>query len=72
MSLRLVRCPYCGKRFNISGINPGTRLKCGWCTAILTVPRLDGAAARDSMSRGTLLQIAGGIAAGLVAAVAGS
>ncbi len=39
MSVRLVRCPFCGKRFDLSGFPSGTRLKCDSCTAILAVPR---------------------------------
>lgn len=39
MSVRLVRCPFCGKRFDIAGVAGGTRLKCTSCTAVLTVPR---------------------------------
>src|ERR1043166_6477546 len=70
MSLRLVRCPFCGKRFNVTGIAAGSRLRCAGCTAVLTVPRPD---ARPypvfRFSRGLALQISGGIAAGLVAAV---
>ena len=38
MSHLLVRCPFCTKRFNITGISPGTRLRCGGCQAVLTVP----------------------------------
>ena len=38
MSHHLVRCPFCTKRFNITGISPGTRLRCGGCQAVLTVP----------------------------------
>lgn len=67
MSLRLVRCPFCGKRFNVTGIAAGSRLRCGGCTAILTVP---GAGARppSRFTRTFLLQVSGGIAAGVVAA----
>lgn len=36
---RLVRCPYCARRFDVSGVPGGTRLKCGSCNAILAVPR---------------------------------
>lgn len=38
MSLRLVHCPYCRKRFNLTGVEPGTRRRCTWCTAVLIVP----------------------------------
>ena len=71
MSLRLVRCPYCARRFNVAGVEPGTRLRCGGCTAILTVPPA-GTTARlqRRLTRRLFFQIGGGIAAGLVAAVA--
>jgi hypothetical protein len=71
MSLRLVRCPYCAKRFNVAGIEPGTRLRCGGCTAILTVPTV-GATTRFQrrLTRALFFQVGGGVAAGLAAAVA--
>jgi hypothetical protein len=70
MSLRLVRCPYCARRFNIAGIETGTRLRCGGCTAILTVPtmRVSGAA-KPRITRSLVLQVSAGVAAGLLAAV---
>jgi hypothetical protein len=71
MPVRLVRCPFCSKRFNIAGIAAGTRLRCGGCTAVLHVP--DPAAAPESRLRFTrsgILQVVGGIAAGLIGAVA--
>jgi hypothetical protein len=71
MSLRLVRCPYCTRRFNVSGVEPGTRLRCGGCTAILTVPSTGRAVIRPSrFSRTLALQAGAGAAAGLIAAVA--
>jgi hypothetical protein len=71
MSLRLVRCPYCARRFNVAGIEPGTRLRCGGCTAILTVPSAGASASRKPrLSPALFFQVGGGIAAGLVAAVA--
>jgi len=71
MSLRLVRCPYCARRFNIAGIEPGTRLRCGGCTAVLTVPAAGASASsRPRLTRSLIFQTAGGVAAGLVAAVA--
>ena len=69
MSLRLVRCPYCGKRFNVAGIRVGTRLKCGWCTAVLTVP--SGDRLPPSRSRRALaFFVSTGLAAAIVAGVA--
>ncbi len=41
MPLHLVRCPFCGTRFDVSGIAPGTRLRCSGCTAVLAVPSLE-------------------------------
>jgi len=71
MSLRLVRCPYCARRFNVSGVVPGTRLRCGGCTAILTVPSTGRSKVAAPRSLRTLiLQGGAGVAAGLVAAVA--
>jgi len=71
MSLRLVRCPYCARRFNVAGVEPGTRLRCGGCTAILTVPAA-GATTRlqRRLTRALFFQVGGGVAAGLAAAVA--
>lgn len=70
MSLRLVRCPYCARRFNVSGIDAGTRLRCGGCTAILTVPDAGrSASSSPRLTRALLFQIGGGITAGLLAAV---
>jgi hypothetical protein len=70
MSLRLVRCPFCGKRFNVTGIAAGSRLRCAGCTAVLTVPASNARPPSFKLTRPLVLQIAGGIAAGLVAAVA--
>jgi ribosomal protein S27E len=71
MSLRLVRCPYCARRFNVSGVDPGTRLRCGGCTAILTVPSTGRSiVSRPRLTRTLMLQAGGGLAAGLMAAVA--
>src|SRR5262245_5592755 len=70
MSLRLVRCPYCARRFNVAGITPGTRLRCGGCTAILTVPGAGiSITSKPRLTRALVFQIGGGVAAGLVAAV---
>lgn len=67
MSLRLVRCPFCDRRYNVAGIAPGTSLRCSSCTAILTVPRPEVfAKAPARPSHGALLKASGGAAAGLV------
>jgi ribosomal protein S27E len=71
MSLHLVRCPYCARRFNVSGVEAGTRLRCGGCTAILTVPSTGRSVVpHPRRTRTLILQAGGGVAAGLVAAVA--
>jgi hypothetical protein len=67
MSLRLVRCPFCGRRFNITGIPAGTRLRCGFCTAVLSVPKAEAGRA-SRFGRSALLQVGGGVAAGLAVA----
>ena len=38
MSLRRVRCPHCAGRFDVTGIETGTRLRCGGCSQVLRVP----------------------------------
>ena len=70
MSLRLVRCPFCGRRFNITGIPAGTRMRCGFCTAVLTVPRTETWAGKGRFTRAVAVQVSAGIAAGLVVAFA--
>jgi len=70
MSLRLVRCPYCARRFNIAGIEPGKRLRCGGCTAVLVVPAAGTPSPKPRFTRSLILQTGGGVAAGLIAAVA--
>ena len=64
--VRLVRCPFCESRFNVSGVSPGTLLRCGYCTAVLTVPTSDAVTRRAFLrrpSRATLLKAAVGMAA---------
>ena len=71
MSLRLVRCPYCTRRFNVAGVEPGTRLRCGGCTAILSVPSTGrSVVAKPRLSRALAIQAGAGVAAGLIAALA--
>jgi hypothetical protein len=71
MSRRLVRCPFCGKRFNVGGVIAGTSLRCTGCTAVLSVPReASFPSSPRRLTRALLLQVCGGVAAGLgVAAV---
>ncbi len=69
MSLRLVRCPFCGRRFNITGIPVGTRMRCGFCTAVLTVPRGESGSGRPRLPRAMLVQVGAGVAAGLAVAL---
>ena len=69
MSLRLVRCPYCARRFNVAGVEPGKRLRCGGCTAILTVPPAGASvSSKPRFTKVLFYQVGGGVAAGLVAA----
>ncbi len=72
MSLSLVRCPFCGKRFNVAGFTSGTRLRCSGCTAVLSVPRPGTPVLPASrlLTLSKTLQVAGGVAAGIVAATA--
>jgi len=71
MSLRLVRCPYCARRFNVSGVDPGTRLRCGGCTAILSVPSTGrSVVSKPRLTRALAIQAGAGVAAGLIAAAA--
>lgn len=68
-TVRRVRCPFCASRFNITGISPGTLLRCGYCTAVLTVPSGDVRPKRSFRpSRRFLLACAAG-AAGLALCV---
>jgi hypothetical protein len=63
-TVRLVRCPFCASRFNVSGVSPGTLLRCGHCTAVLTVPSSDVRPKRAFRpTRAGLLLAAGGVAA---------
>lgn len=38
MSLRQVRCPHCSRRSDVTGVAVGTRLRCGGCDVVLSVP----------------------------------
>ena len=38
MGLSLVRCPFCDRRYNVTGIPPGTKVLCTSCRTVLTVP----------------------------------
>src|SRR5436190_123537 len=59
MSLRRVRCPQCSRRYDVTNVGPGTRLRCG-CSAILRIP------AWPAPRPLPLFRIAAGAAAGLV------
>ncbi|MBI4565380.1 MAG: hypothetical protein HY716_11865 [Planctomycetes bacterium] len=39
MRLSVVRCPFCDRRYNVTGIPSGTRVLCTSCQSVLTVPR---------------------------------
>jgi hypothetical protein len=58
MSLRRVRCPHCSRRYDVTGVAVGTRLRCIGCAAILSVP------ASPAPRRLPLLRVAGGVTAG--------
>lgn len=63
-TVRLVRCPFCASRFNVSAVSPGTLLRCGYCTAVLTVPGSEPRPRRFAWpSRRAVLLAAGGVAA---------
>ncbi|HEX7897076.1 MAG TPA: hypothetical protein VF950_04920 [Planctomycetota bacterium] len=76
--VRLVRCPFCESRFNVSGVSPGTLLRCGYCTAVLTVPTSDAATRRSFYqifrrpSRAALLTAAGIVASLALLAAGGA
>lgn len=63
MSLRRVRCPHCSGRFDVTGIQAGTLLRCGGCKSILSVPSFPSARPLP------LFRIAAGTAAGLATLV---
>ncbi len=59
MSHRRVRCPHCSRRYDVTAVAPGTRLRCG-CSTILRIP------VWPAPRRLPLWRIAAGICAGLV------
>ena len=73
MTLRLVRCPFCDKRFNVTGIVGGTHLQCSGCNAILSVPRdkKEGSSPQTPLHRRRGLQVAAIAAGAVVLAVTG-
>jgi hypothetical protein len=67
MSLRHVRCPFCGKRYNVTGVTTGTQLRCGGCTAVLAVPSTQRFLTRPGAPRSRrALRVCGALAAGLL------
>jgi hypothetical protein len=38
MAMSVIRCPFCDRRYNVTGIPPGTKVLCTSCRATLTVP----------------------------------
>ncbi len=38
MGQSLVRCPFCDRRYNVTGIPPGTKVLCTACRGVLSVP----------------------------------
>src|SRR6516162_1680000 len=59
MSHRRVRCPHCSRRYDVTNVASGTRLRC-CCSAILRLP------AWPAPRRIPVWRIAGGAGAGLV------
>ncbi|HVE39625.1 MAG TPA: DUF1570 domain-containing protein [Planctomycetota bacterium] len=59
MSHRRVRCPHCSRRYDVTDVAPGTRLRCG-CSTVLRIP------AWPAARRIPFWRIAAGICAGLV------
>jgi hypothetical protein len=59
MSHRRVRCPHCSRRYDVTDVAPGARLRCG-CSAILRIP------SRPAPRRIPLWRIAAAASAGLV------
>jgi hypothetical protein len=57
MGLSLVRCPFCDRRYNVSGIPAGTRILCTHCRSVLAVPALQ-APAREPLWRRAIPQTA--------------
>ncbi|MBI2930867.1 MAG: DUF1570 domain-containing protein [Planctomycetes bacterium] len=44
MAMSIVRCPFCDRRYNVTGIPSGTKVLCTSCRSTLTVPALRRAA----------------------------
>jgi hypothetical protein len=63
MSLRQVRCPHCSRRYDVTGVEAGTLLRCGGCAAVLRVPSVPPSRPLP------LFRIAAGATAGLATMV---
>ncbi len=66
-SVHLVRCPFCASRFNVSGVLPGTLLRCTYCTAVLSVPGVHSRPrAAFRLSKAALVSTAAALAVALL------
>lgn len=74
MAMSIVRCPFCDRRYNVTGIPSGTKVLCTSCRATLTVPAarppFRPAWWRRFVPESASAQITVGLIAGLVAATA--
>ncbi len=75
MAMSVVRCPFCDRRYNVTGIPSGTKVLCTSCRATLTVPARHSAARpalwRRLVPESSSAQIAVGLVAGLFVATVG-
>lgn len=74
MAMSVVRCPFCERRYNVTGIPAGTKVLCTSCRAILTVPpsrrRPRASLWSRWIPRHSGLQVAVGLVGGFVLAAA--
>jgi len=74
MAMSIVRCPFCDRRYNVTGIPSGTKVLCTSCRATLTVPAmrqpLRAAWWRRLVPESASAQITLGVIGGLVVATA--
>jgi hypothetical protein len=75
VGLSLVRCPFCDRRYNVTGIPSGTKVLCTSCRAILTVPGARFVAPesfwRRLVPRSSIAQASAAILGGLILAAGG-
>ncbi len=74
MAMSVVRCPFCDRRYNVTGIPSGTKVLCTSCSATLTVPATHRRARppfwRRFVPESSSAQITVGLIGGLVVATA--